>query len=397
MPKTHEHVVKSNPVFITNTDEAQGIVEAIVNVFGVLDTQDDIIHPGAYTKTLNERGNQVKVRVLDNHNNHSILDVIGKALDTHEVGRDGLPAEVLTQYPEATGGLYTKTQFLMDTPEGLGAFKRLASGAVDEWSIALDVMQQDYSREKTTDGKTVAARNIRQLLLFEYSPVIWGANPATAVVGLKNDDPVVKPVEAEAMNPVAQPNPIPEKEKQNNPGTVLSHFVSGMAACVNDCAEDLLEDGMIDLPQFMNIGAALNAALTAFMGALPDDVAAMPAPENDYDDWYWFNRSTGAAQKQRQARVQKEGRSISGANRAVLSAHVDTVMSSVKSVQDLLDATDSTNPEMSGPTDAAMSGAHSPDKTSAQAGPEETQRVEAPPTVSIAEIERQLSELQALV
>ena len=57
---------KSFPVEILKADSSQGIVEAVVAVMGNIDLGGDIIHNGAFTKTISERGN--KVKVLDNHN-----------------------------------------------------------------------------------------------------------------------------------------------------------------------------------------------------------------------------------------------------------------------------------------------------------------------------------------
>jgi phage head maturation protease len=162
--------------------EDNGVVETIVAVMGNCDAGGDIIHPGAFTKTLAERGG--KIRVLDNHRTNSVLAAIGKPIAMRELSRAELPAELLAQYPQATGGLYAKTQFLLDTPEGLGAFNRIKSGAVDEWSIGYDALDSDYGQQ-VVDGENRTVRNLRTLKLYEYSPVLWGMNPATATLSAK--------------------------------------------------------------------------------------------------------------------------------------------------------------------------------------------------------------------
>lgn len=167
-------------------DATQGIVEGIITVFGILDQGNDIAHPGSFKKTLTERGN--KVRVLDSHRTDSVCAVLGVPLDIREIGKHELPADVLRAYPEATGGVYAKTQFLMDTPEGLGAFARIKAGALDEWSYGYDAVDTSTSTVTTKDGKEVQARNLKQIRLWEYSPVLWGLNPATAVVSAKADN-----------------------------------------------------------------------------------------------------------------------------------------------------------------------------------------------------------------
>jgi len=177
-----EHQTFSAYTFKANM--SQGIVESIVAVMGNDDQGDDVIHNGAFLKTITER--RGKIRVLDQHQTDSILRVIGKPLDMREMSRDQLPAELLLKYPMATGGLYTKTQYLINTPEGKGAFDRIAAGAVDEYSIGYDALDVDYSKIKSGDGSEKTIRNLRTIKLYEYSPVIWGANSATQTLSAKS-------------------------------------------------------------------------------------------------------------------------------------------------------------------------------------------------------------------
>lgn len=175
---------KTFPAFTTKVDATQGIVEAVVAVTGNVDLGDDVIRRGSFAKTLAERGNRAKV--LDQHNSSSIMCVIGKPLEIREVGRDMLPAELLTEYPNADGGLYTKTQYLIETPEGAGAFARIKAGAVDQYSIGYDAIVADYETLTGDDGAKRTVRNLREVRLWEYSPVIWGMNPATTTLSAKS-------------------------------------------------------------------------------------------------------------------------------------------------------------------------------------------------------------------
>lgn len=175
---------KSVPVFITKMDADLGQVEAIVSVFGVVDMMDDVIHPGAYTKTITERSG--KIRVLDNHRNDSTLAAIGFPVAMKEIGRDELPPELLKAYPEATGGLWTLSQFLLETPEGKGVFQRLQANALNEWSIGFDPLDTDFGKITDKSGKSRVVRNIRGIRLWEYSVVLWGANQATATIEARN-------------------------------------------------------------------------------------------------------------------------------------------------------------------------------------------------------------------
>ena len=184
MAKTTKEI-KAIPAFIKAIDDA-GIVEHLVAVFGNIDEGNDVIHPGSFAKTIAERG--AKIRCLDQHATDSIMRVIGKPIAMREVERGELPPEVLSRFPEATGGLLVKTQFLMNTPEGAGAFERIKAGAVDEYSIGYDALDADYSTA-TKDGGEITVRNLRTIKLWEYSPVIFAMNPATATLSAKDATP----------------------------------------------------------------------------------------------------------------------------------------------------------------------------------------------------------------
>jgi phage head maturation protease len=160
-------------------DAEQGVVESVVAVFGNKDEGGDIIHAGAFGKTLVEGGR--KIRVLDHHNSWSSRDVVGKPLELREVGREALPPETLARFPDATGGLFAKTQFALATQAGRETFSLLREGYIDEWSIGYDPIVADFDDEGAT-------RNLRELRLWEYSPVIWGMNQGTATVSAKQQE-----------------------------------------------------------------------------------------------------------------------------------------------------------------------------------------------------------------
>src|SRR5689334_16934155 len=111
MPREREKKALVSPAFATKIDAEKGIVEAIVNVYGILDLGDDVSVNGMCAKTISERGRDFKV--LNSHNTGSALNAIGVCLAARELGREELPDKVLKKYPEATGGLWTQTQYLI--------------------------------------------------------------------------------------------------------------------------------------------------------------------------------------------------------------------------------------------------------------------------------------------
>ncbi len=175
---------KTTTAFNTKLDADQGIVETVFAVMGNIDKGMDIIHNGAFTKTFAERGR--KVLVLDQHQTDSVLRAVGKPLALRELSKDELPADLLADYPDATGGAWAKVQFLMDTPEGEGAFKRIKGGAINEWSFGYDALDFDHSTVKQ-DDEEITVRNLKTIKLYELSPVLFGMNPATTTLSAKED------------------------------------------------------------------------------------------------------------------------------------------------------------------------------------------------------------------
>lgn len=196
--RTEPKIVKRIPALYTKVlDEDQGIVEEIFAVMGNIDHGKDRIFPGSFKKTLTERGGQVLV--LDMHQTDSILRVIGKPIEIREIGKNELPQEIRLRFPDATGAVIAKTQYLLETPEGLGAFQRIKAGAIKELSFGFDIVDDGWSTvkaRKTEDGwqldpngDDLKVRDIRAVRLYEYSRVLWGMNPATSTVSVKSADP----------------------------------------------------------------------------------------------------------------------------------------------------------------------------------------------------------------
>jgi len=181
--KSRQREYKTVPSHLGRIDEAQGIVEHLISLYGILDLGGDVTHPGSFAKTIDERMDSI--RVLDSHNRYSALGAVGVPLKLWEVDATGLPEAVLKRFPEATGGAMAETQFLLGTPEGAGIFERIRAGAVKEFSFAYDAL--DYDHEKIqVKGRNVRVRNLRTVRLWEYGPVVFGMNPGALVTSAKD-------------------------------------------------------------------------------------------------------------------------------------------------------------------------------------------------------------------
>jgi uncharacterized protein len=245
-----KHETKRVPFFPIKVDDALGQVTAVVSVIGNLDDGGDVILPGAFTKTIKERGTppNMKMRVLDQHQTDSILRVIGRPLEVREVGRDELPEALLADYPDAQGGLLTTTQFLMDTPEGKGAFIRIRDGAVDEYSIGYDPLNVRYE-DRNVGGRKLRVRLLPEIKLYEYSPVIWGMNSATSTVGVK----------AVGSSELESPSL----------GDVL---YGAVVPAFNRRADSLLERGLVTAEEHGTLLDAGREVAKGIKGAVPPDI-----------------------------------------------------------------------------------------------------------------------------
>ncbi len=145
-------------------------VIGIASVFGNTDSVYDIVWPGAYQKTIQEQSRRIKHLWM-----HDPMMPPVAVLDAlEEVGRDGLPGQVLMDAPNALGGLQI-TRTYLDTPRGNEILAGIKAGAINELSIGYDAVKFDFNE---VDGEQV--RNLRELRLWDTSDVTWGANDATA-------------------------------------------------------------------------------------------------------------------------------------------------------------------------------------------------------------------------
>lgn len=152
-------------------DEAQGIVECFVAAIGNKDSVGDIIVPGAFDKSFKRR----KPRVVWGHDWNQ---PIGKVLDIYEVGpRDSrLPGKMKQA---GVGGVFAKVQFNLNSERGREAFSNVVFfGEEQEWSIGYKTLDAVWD-------PNAQANILRELELYEVSPVLHGANQLTATISIK--------------------------------------------------------------------------------------------------------------------------------------------------------------------------------------------------------------------
>lgn len=163
--KTYAHEVKSIE---------DRTVTGIAAVFGNVDLGSDRIHLGAFRKTIKE--NLQRVRHLWMHDPYNPPTAAIKHIK--EIKADELPASLLAQFPDATGGLEVARDYL-PTQRGEEILQGIRAGAINEMSFGFDVVKYDVEEIAFDDGSKRRVRNLRELRLYDTSDVTWGMNPAT--------------------------------------------------------------------------------------------------------------------------------------------------------------------------------------------------------------------------
>lgn len=140
---------------------ADGTFEGYAAVFGNVDSYGDIIQPGAFTKTIQERRSQIKI--LWNHD--SFAPPVGKLLDIREDAY----------------GLRVQGK-LLDTPRGQEIAQGMRDGVIDSMSIGYTTIKHAYEQREDL-GREV--RLLQELKLYEFSPVNFPANEAATITAVK--------------------------------------------------------------------------------------------------------------------------------------------------------------------------------------------------------------------
>ena len=169
---------KAAPQGMVNLDEAEGIVECFVAGIGNKDSVGDVCAPGAFGKSLIRR----KPRVVWGHNWN---DPIGKVLEIYEVapGDRRLPSKMLNA---GIGGLYARVQFNLNSEKGREAFANVAFfGQEQEWSIGYKTLDSIFD-------PNIQANILKEVELYEVSPVLHGANQLTGTISVKSDETAEK-------------------------------------------------------------------------------------------------------------------------------------------------------------------------------------------------------------
>lgn len=151
---------KSFSLEVKDVDTKQGIVSGYFSAFGNVDSDGDIMMPGAFKRSIQDWGPEGKGRI--------------KHLLNHDPSK---PLGKIQVLKEDEYGLYYESKVGTHTL-GKDYIKMIESGLIAEHSIGFKTLRE----QKAENGN-----QIHEVMLFEGSSLTaWGANEATPLIGMKN-------------------------------------------------------------------------------------------------------------------------------------------------------------------------------------------------------------------
>ncbi len=137
--------------------EGKRTIKGYAAAFGNVDKTGDIIHKGAFSKTIQENGKNVKLIVQ-----HELKSPIGK----------------VTMLKEDDYGLYFEAK-IANTPAGDEYLQLMKEGVIDKFSIGYKTIRF----KRTEEG----GRDLFELKLFEVSPVTIPMNDKAYLIEAKSE------------------------------------------------------------------------------------------------------------------------------------------------------------------------------------------------------------------
>ena len=149
-------------------DDEKGSVEAVFSVFNKLDTDGDVVLPSAIKSGFKD--DQVPMVFA-----HKWDQPIGKGVITSDDEKATF-----------------RGNFFMDTEAGKEAY-HLAKAMADlqEWSFGFRINDSEVKEYKSEDGDEISARFLKDLTVYEVSPVLVGANRETYTLAIKSGEEAV--------------------------------------------------------------------------------------------------------------------------------------------------------------------------------------------------------------
>ena len=145
-----------------------GQVEAVFSIFNSLDSDGDVVMPGAVKSGF--KNNQVPMVW-----SHKWDMPIGKGTINQDKDK-----------------AVFKGEFFMDTESGKEAYNLVKNmGDMQQWSFGYKVNDSEFAK---ADGQDSDARYLKDLTVYEVSPVLVGANQDTYTLAIKSNTELLKEI-----------------------------------------------------------------------------------------------------------------------------------------------------------------------------------------------------------
>jgi len=183
---------------VVSEDDDKWIVEGYASVFGNVDSYQEVVDKGAFDAWIKEHFPRYPKFIWA----HDWSKPLGPTLEVHE-------DEI---------GLFCRGELLKDVEQAREAYALIKSGAMTDLSFGFSVKEDSFDYE-------AGVRHLKQIAIYEWSPVLVGANPKATITGVKDDPanpsntdtaPAAEPA-APAAEPAAAADPNPVSTDPQNP------------------------------------------------------------------------------------------------------------------------------------------------------------------------------------
>ena len=166
---------KASKFVVKESSDDSRMIKGYASVFNNMDSDMDVIHKGAYTRSIKEWGPSGKDRI--------------KLVAQHGINR---PVARITEMKEDANGLYIEARF-GSHQDGDDYYRMAKEGLINEFSVGFVPVQKEENDKGGYD--------ITQIKLYEVSMVTIAANDEAVVTEVKSNNPLklVKQVENEEL------------------------------------------------------------------------------------------------------------------------------------------------------------------------------------------------------
>ena len=162
---------KASKFTVKDSNDDNRTIKGYASVFGNLDSDSDIIHKGAFNRSIKEWGPEGQDRI--------------KLVAQHDINR---PVARITMLKEDENGLYMEAKF-GNHRDGQDYYAMAKDGIINEFSVGFVPVEKE--------ANTKGGFDITNIKLYEVSMVTIAANDEAVVTEVKSADPLklVKQVE----------------------------------------------------------------------------------------------------------------------------------------------------------------------------------------------------------